>query len=216
MASPHLLLTVSYRDIPIYSPARLRDVDGSGGFLETNSPMPVGTMLILSPVANASIKVPARVALAIEACRAAGAQAELPGMSLVFEAAGETLLPYLQTEIAPAPAAAPQVEQAESVSPNATMLGYASPASAAEPAPEQVVELEPEPEPAPPVSASSEAPPVEVTTKVVVDEEKLAELGEAVELEAEYDDSEPVAEATVESDDDKKKKKRSRARRKKR
>jgi hypothetical protein len=108
MASDQILVNVSFREIPLYDGAVLRDVDGSGGFLRSDSPMPVGTLLMLSPARNLELKVPARVQLVVEACRGAKTPGgELPGMNVTFEAAGEYLLDY--REEAPAEPDRPEV-----------------------------------------------------------------------------------------------------------
>jgi hypothetical protein len=115
MAHEQIRVSINWRDISLHQEAVLSDVDGSGGFLQTDKPMPVGTMLVLSPLLNRELRVPARVALVVEACRSAQGQdqiAEVPGMNLTFEAVGEALLGYLEEPRA-AKSTAPQEESPE-------------------------------------------------------------------------------------------------------
>jgi hypothetical protein len=83
-------VNVSWREIPLLSHVTLSDVSDSGGFLATAAPMPVGTMLILSPVRHAELVVPARVTATVEG------NADDPGMQLTFEAAGDALLSFTE------------------------------------------------------------------------------------------------------------------------
>ncbi len=115
MASDQVLVSVSFRDIPLYSRAVLGEVDGARGFLRCESPMPVGSMLILTPLRQAELRVPARVVRIVEACRGVKTEAA-PGMGVVFEAAGEALLPLREetseadavpVAVAPPPTPAP-------------------------------------------------------------------------------------------------------------
>lgn len=163
MASAELLLNVSYRDIPLYAPARLREADAAGGFLESESPMPVGTPLVLAPLDNPEARVAARVLQVVEACRAGGQTAGgRPGMRLVFEAGAERLAPYLHAvEGTAAGSAESTAATAREWAAHTTLPGFASPA-----------EMATEPMPVPPVPAEEVA-------------------GETVELEAEYDPARP-------------------------
>jgi hypothetical protein len=97
MASDQVLVNVSFREIPLFQSAVLHTVSATGAFLHTESPMPVGTMVILSLERAPEVKVPATVGLVVEACRGVKpAVGELPGMNLVFEAGGEQMLDHLE------------------------------------------------------------------------------------------------------------------------
>jgi len=82
-----IFVSASWRDIPILDEVPLSDVTSEGAFLATEAPLPVGTMLILTPASDAEGRVPARVAEVREALGGKGADANVPGMRLVFEAA---------------------------------------------------------------------------------------------------------------------------------
>lgn len=100
-------VNVRWRDIALLEDAKLIDVEGTSAFLRTRAPMPVGTMLIVSPVENDEVRVPARVSRVIEAPEAGSS--ESPGMQVSLEAAAEMLEPYLGeavpvVDLAPEPA----------------------------------------------------------------------------------------------------------------
>jgi len=61
-----------WRDIIVLEKTVLGQLESSGGFLRTKTPMPVGTMLIISPVENRDIRVPARVASVFEVVDSGG------------------------------------------------------------------------------------------------------------------------------------------------
>lgn len=97
MSHEQILVSVHCRDIPLFKQAILRDVDASGGFLQSERPMPVGSVVTLAPIRNPEIQVSARVALVVEYCRSAkSSDIEVPGMNLMFESTGSSLLEYLE------------------------------------------------------------------------------------------------------------------------
>jgi hypothetical protein len=105
MPEDALYVSVSWREIQILEEVPLSEPSQEAAFLVTDAPLPVGTMLILSPTEAGEIKVPARVVHGQEALSSKHIEAKTPGMKLVFEAAGELLAPYM-------PGAEPE-EQAE-------------------------------------------------------------------------------------------------------
>jgi hypothetical protein len=188
MARDQILVSVCYREIPLLRRAVLRDVDGSGGFLQTESPMPVGSMLILSPLRNAEIRVPARVALVVEACRAQRSpDGEVAGANLTFEAAGEVLLDYLEEVGA-------EVTE-ESAAPAAPGRGLEPlPAlSVPAPSPAPVAPAPPEPTPEAAFAEIEPADPPAESPKVIVNLAGDPDAPDKVVLELEADYSDPPA-----------------------
>lgn len=112
MPNDQVRVNVSFREIPLFQGAALQSVSATGAFLHTESPMPVGTLLNLSPTRAPELTIQATVGLVVEDCRGVRRpDGEQPGMSLVFEA-GERLLELLEelpaaapAELAPAPEA---------------------------------------------------------------------------------------------------------------
>jgi hypothetical protein len=90
-----LYVSVSWREIEILEEVPLSAPSQEAAFLATDAPLPVGTMLILSPTAAEEIRVPARVVHGQEALTGKHIEPKTPGMELIFEAAGELLAPYL-------------------------------------------------------------------------------------------------------------------------
>jgi hypothetical protein len=113
MPNDQVRVNVSFREIPLFQNAALQAVSATGAFLYTESPMPVGTALSLSPTRAPELAIQACVGLVVEDCRGVRRpDGEQPGMSLVFEAGGERLLELLEelpaaapAELAPAPEA---------------------------------------------------------------------------------------------------------------
>ena len=101
-----ILVNVSWRDIPWLEAAKLSDVEGSSAFLRTKAPMPVGTMLIVSPVDNAEIRVPVRVASVIEVPEAGSGASQ--GINVSLESAADLLQPYLSDDPTPVVGLAPE------------------------------------------------------------------------------------------------------------
>jgi len=100
------LVDVRWRDIPLLNSAQLGQVANGEGFLRTKMPMPVGTMLIITPEQNHDIRVPARVASVVEVPEAGSGGVQ--GMQVVFEAAGQLLEPYLEEDLPPVVGLTPQ------------------------------------------------------------------------------------------------------------
>ncbi len=238
MASDQVQVQVTFREIPLFARAVLQTVSATGGFLHTESPMPIGTTLILSPSRAPDVKVVATVGLVVEACRGVKLpEGEQPGMNLVFEAGGELLLDHLE-ELAPSPPA----EVVASPQPLPIPIPPARrepPAQAFEEVPTKVerrVAVSAPPEEAPalqPVASGSltveAAPPPEVRDEpsvVLADDPQPAGDPESpdkvvVEVDAEYTGEEEEegdgegGEGGEAEGDEKKKKKRSRGRRRK-
>ena len=99
-------VNVSWRDIPVLADVLLSEVEGARAFLRTKAPMPVGTMLIVSPHDNAEIRVPVRVTGIVEVPEAGSAATQ--GMHVSLEAAASLLEPYLSGEPAPIMGLAPE------------------------------------------------------------------------------------------------------------
>jgi hypothetical protein len=96
---------ISWREIPILSDVTL-EVEEEGAFLPTSSPMPVGTMLVVTPVRNREVRVSAR----IEQIREAATSASQRGMRMVFEAAWEQLQEYADQGAAESAESEPDAE----------------------------------------------------------------------------------------------------------
>jgi hypothetical protein len=92
-------VNVRWRDIPVFEDVLLSDVEGESAFLRTKNPLPVGTMLIVSPLSAVDVRVPTRVKSVIEIVEA-GSDAR-QGMHVAFEAAAELLEPFLADEPQP-------------------------------------------------------------------------------------------------------------------
>jgi hypothetical protein len=105
MPEPTLYVDVSWREILILEEAPLGEPSVEEAFLATDAPLPVGTMVILSPTEAEEIRVPARVVCGQEALSSKNVEPKTPGMKLLFEAAGELLAPYL-------PGAEPEPDEA--------------------------------------------------------------------------------------------------------
>ena len=99
-------VNVSWRDIPVLTDALLSEVEGARAFLRTKAPMPVGTMLIVSPRDSAEIRVPVRVTGIVEVPDPGSAATQ--GMHVSLEAAASLLEPYLAGEPAPVVGLAPE------------------------------------------------------------------------------------------------------------
>lgn len=95
MPQDALYVSVSWREIQILEEVPLSAPSQEDAFLVTDAPLPVGTMLIISPSAAEEIRVPARVVHGQEALTSKHTEPKTPGMKLVFEAAGELLEPFL-------------------------------------------------------------------------------------------------------------------------
>lgn len=80
---------VSWREILILSDVAL-EVEAEEAFMPMSSPMPVGTMLVVTPIRNREVRVPARITQIQET----GASTSQRGMRMVFEAAWEQLQEY--------------------------------------------------------------------------------------------------------------------------
>lgn len=120
MPSDQVLVSVSFREIPLFENAALQSVSATGAFLHTESPMPVGTTLILSPKRSPEVKVQASVGLVVEVCRGVKRpDGEQPGMGLVFASGGESLLGLLEdlSSTTAAPAVIAPVPAAPAISP---------------------------------------------------------------------------------------------------
>ncbi|MCA9670395.1 MAG: hypothetical protein KC503_32590 [Myxococcales bacterium] len=96
-----MAVSVRYRDVPLMRRAVVDDVDNEGGFLHTDVPMPVGSVIELAPADSEQPedtleRVTARVERVVEQPRRQQQQAETtrPGMRLRFtsEAGVEALL----------------------------------------------------------------------------------------------------------------------------
>ena len=201
MARDQIPVSIAFRDVPLFRRATLCDVDGSGGFVPTESPMPVGTVLLLSPLRNPGLRVPARVALVVEACRTQATEGESAGMNVTFEEAGESLLDYLE--------AGADEELAQLEVAGAIERPHAPPSPAMGPTPKVIVEGQVESTAAPsPISQPGERRTQEVVVLVSPpggsdgrpDEGLVRPLDpdapdkEVVELEAEFPEENAVGE----------------------
>jgi hypothetical protein len=220
MSSARLLFSACYRDIPVYPEIVLRDLESSGGFLETGAPLPVGTVLMLTPSDNADLRVPARVISVVEACRTEDNNGAPPGMKVVFEAQAAQLLADVDsdapttTKDAPAEDLAPadEVEPAEPPDDLEVAAAAVEPQSAEEP--QSVAEPQ----------SLAESQSAAESQSVAESQSAEEPLGDVVEMEADYDapdeeaSGQPQPGETAAGDgEDKKKKKKSRGgRRKKR
>jgi hypothetical protein len=99
-------VNVSWREIPIFEGILLSKVEGITAFLRTKTPMPVGTMLIVSPCEQPEACVPARVTSVAEVVEAGSDASQ--GMVVTFEAAAELLEPFLADEPQPVVGLAPE------------------------------------------------------------------------------------------------------------
>jgi hypothetical protein len=157
------------RDIPLCSGADLSGVSAEGGFLSTDRPMPVGTMLVLAPTLDDTVQVPSRVTRVVEA-RKTAPEAGPAGMGLAFEAMGEGLLRFASERSGDAPPPAPETVAVPLEPPpfrprGSTLPGHAAaPALVAALAPVQVPEP-PAPDPVP-LAAASPAPAAKLELEI--------------------------------------------------
>lgn len=98
MPMDHTLVTVRYRGCTLGEQSVFGDLEGQGGYLQLENPMPVGTTLSLTPSEAPDFVIPVRVVRVVELRRSLrGTIKQQPGMQVTVEAEFERFRQFIET-----------------------------------------------------------------------------------------------------------------------